>query len=260
MEHELLLEILSKPFFEESLLQEGNFNNLLSIDVTKFRDFLRFNEQEILIRPFMNTINYLTYDEIKEISNIYFSKHGLHKDAYTNKVKAYGLEICRFLYRNKKPKWLLDIMKYDYILFSQIWLYESKHLEKPALMYTEKPYSPCAAQAYKLSNYCKLGRFSFNIELYIDNPVKNDILRNQSVDTYLVFIGNFKLPSVQIKKLEKPSYYLLKFCIMPKTEYQIVSFLRDNFFPNLPDAVKISSHLIELLRDWKILEKVDNIS
>ena len=247
MKHEFLLEILSKPLFEESILAEHKWNDISIVEVLEFRKILQFNEQEILSRPFTHTRKYLTYTEIEKVSEIYFTKYGLHKENYTKKVKAYGLFLFMFLSRNKKPIWLLDIARYEYMLFSRLWFHKPNEVEKTVWKSN--------TDTYKLSNSCKLGRFSFDIEVYMENPIKNKSLLKQALDTYLVFIGDFQSLSVLIKKVDRNSYHLLRFCKEPKTKLQIAAFLESNFSDHSRDVIGISHNWIEMFKNWKILDQ-----
>lgn len=117
---------------------------------------------------FINIRKYLIYKEIEKVFEIYFIKYGLYKENYIKKVKVYGLFFFMFLFRNKKLIWFLDIVRYEYMLFFRFWFYKFNEVEKIVWKFN--------IDIYKLSNFCKLGRFFFDIEVYMENLIKNKFL------------------------------------------------------------------------------------
>lgn len=247
MKHELLLELLSKPVYKDHILLGSDLSDTSSSEILEFRRFLQFNEQEILVRPFTLTKDYLTYEEIEKVSSVYFSKYGLRREIYTKKVKAYGLNLLKFLYRNRKPNWLIDIARYEYMLFSQLWFSKPNNQGKIN--------SQSNLDKYQIKNSCKLGRFSFDVENYMKSPKESEFLFKHLVNTYLVFIGNSELPSVSIKNVGQNIYYLLRFCTEPKSILEIDSFLASKFLLYPQKYINTSYDLIDLLTTWNMLEK-----
>lgn len=250
--HELLIEFISNPLFTEGEFMSSYWLDKYSHDLVSFRKFLQFNEQEILISPFVQTKKYISYEEIKKISKIYFDKYGLHREVYTKKVKAYGLIIFKYLLDSRKPFWLCDIAKYEFILFSQLWIdsYNNKYL------LNQQPFS----NKYLLNGLCRLGKFSFDIQTYMENPEKKEFLFKQETDKYLVFIGDTETPSVRTKSIDKTTYCLLRFCKQPRAIHEISSFLENKLLLSNSKSMNMSYSLVSLLESWKIITKLNQFS
>jgi hypothetical protein len=247
MKHELLIEILSNPLFRDEKSTSSLLPDISRNDIFSFRQILQFNEQEILIHPFVHTKKYISYDEIEKISKSYFGKYGLNRKMYTEKVKTYGLIIFKYLLHSRKPFWLRDIAKYEFILFSQLWI----------TSYNENLLNPQhISNQYLLSNLCKLGKFSFNIEAYMENPETSEFLLKQEVEQYLVFIGHSETPSVSTKSVDKITYFLLRFCTQPRSIQEISNFLKNKLFLSEKESMNISYRLVGFLERWNILKLV----
>jgi len=246
MKHELIVELISNPVLIEEKIMHSLLPDISSNDVVKFRNFLQFNEQELLINPFINTRKYISHDEIEEISRIYFEKYGLHKERYTKKVKTYGLILFKYLLQSQKPFWLRDIAKYELILFSQLWSagYNYNNFLNP----------PQGGREYLVSNLCRLGKFSFDIEAYMENPETTKSLFKQEVDKYLVFLGHSESPSVSTKSIDKITYSLVRFCRQPRSILEINKFLENKLVLSEKECLNISHSLVSLLESWNILK------
>jgi len=249
MQHELLLELISRPTLEDKQLFYPNWADTFSNEILELRRFLQFNEQEILMRPFIHTTRYLSYKEIEKISEAYFTKYGLHREMYTKKVKAYGLAILSYLFRTQKPSWLIDVARYEYILFSQLWISNPNYEE----FFDSQP----VLEQYVMCRFCRLGKFSFDIETYMDNLETSEFLFKQPFEKYLVFIGDPSAPYVSVKNIEKNVYSLLKLCRKPRSISEIILFLETNFSFSTEEKTNVYYQLIELLKSWNILELVD---
>jgi hypothetical protein len=248
MKHELLIECVSNPLFTEEQLTYSPWSDISNNDILSFRKVLQFNEQEILIHPFVHTKKYISYDEMEKISEIYFGKYGLLRKMYTEKVKSYGLIMFKYLLHSRKPFWLQDIAKYEFILFSQLWITSynnEKFLNQQQI-----------ENQYLVSNLCRLGKFSFDIEAYMENPETSEFLFKQEVDKYLVFIGHSETPCVSIKSIDKITYFLLRFCTQPRSMPEISNFLKNKLSLSESQSMNISYRLVSLLESWNILKLV----
>ncbi|WP_293134539.1 hypothetical protein [Microcoleus sp. bin38.metabat.b11b12b14.051] len=245
IKHELLVELISNPLLREENFISSTLSDISSDDVLSFRKVLQFNEQELLINPFIHTKKYISYDEIEKISKIYFGKCGLHREMYTKKVKTYGLILFKYLLQSRKPLWLRDIAKYEFILFSQLWItgYNNDNLLNRQHI----------SNHYLVNNLCRLGEFSFDIEAYMDNPETTEFLFKQKTNKYLVFIGNHETPSVSTKSIDTITYSLIRFCRQPRSILEINNFLRNQLSLNEKESTKISHSLTSLLESWNIL-------
>lgn len=248
MKHELLIELVSNPLFREEEIRCSPWSDISLNDILNFRQVLQFNEQETLINPFGYTKKYISYDEIEKISKIYFKKYGLNRKMYTEKVKTYGLIIFKYLLHSRKPFWLRDIAKYEFILFSQLWItsYNNENIVNPQHI----------SNQYLLSNLCRLGKFSFDIEAYMENPETSEFLFKQEIDKYLVFLGHSEKPSVSIKSIDKITYFLLKFCTQPRSLQEISNFLKNKLSLSENESMNISYRLVSLIESWNILTKI----
>nr|WP_312292246.1 hypothetical protein [Clostridium chromiireducens] len=246
MKHELLIDLVSSPLFREEKFTSLRWSDISSNDILSFRQFLQLNEQEILIRPFAHTKKYISYDEIEKISKIYFVKYGLHRKMYTEKVKTYGLIIFKYLLHSRKPFWLLNIAKYEFIMFSQLWItsYNNENILNPQQI----------SNQYLLSNLCRLGKFSFDIEAYMENPETSEFLFNHEINKYLVFIGHSETPSVSTKSIDKFTYSLIRFCTQPRSILEINNFLKNQLSLDEEECMNISHSLVDLLESWNILK------
>lgn len=245
LKHELLIEIVSNPLFKEELLTSFDWTDVSSDDILSFRNVLQFNEQEILIRPFAYTKRYISNKDLEIISNFYFSKYGLHRKRYTEKVKTYGLILFKYLCQARKPCWLQDIAKYEFILFSQLWITSSNH--------DNVFNSQASSRRYLVSNLCKLKKFSFDIEAYMKNSEDLELLLGQKTDTYLIFIGHSKTPSVSIKSIDKVTYSFIKFCTQARSLSEISGFFKAKLSFNEKESTDISLKIIDSLTTWNIL-------
>lgn len=246
--HEILVEFVSNPILREELFLNSTFSGIPISDVLSFRKFLQFNEQELLLNPFIHTKKYLSNDEIEKISRIYFRKYGLHREMYTKKVKLYGLILWKYLLRSKKPFWLIDIAKYEFIMFSQLWNDDYNHND------FIEPQKNISGQ-YLTSNLCRLGKFCFDIEAYIENPGDAKYLFNHKINKYIAFIGCSESLSVRTKSIDKITYSLIKFCVQSKSMREINKFLKNQLSLADKESINISHCLVSLLGNWNILIK-----